>query len=69
MVTAVIVFVLWVFSLIIVSINRYKNGYREGQIDAMNDKNNYRLIEFKDGVREYRHADELSKLTKHTVIK
>lgn len=38
----------------------YHGGYADGQIDAMNQKQNFHLLEFEDGAREYYHKDDLS---------
>ena len=45
-------------------------GYKDGQIDAMNGKQGYVLIEFEDGSREYYDKDDISKLKEpYKVIK
>jgi hypothetical protein len=47
----------------------FHNGYRESQIDALSGKQEYRLVEFEDGVREYRKESELKNLITHKIIK
>lgn len=51
-----IALVLLVMVLVIACIFIYfKEGYKQGQIDALSGKQHYHLVEFKDGVRKYYH--------------
>lgn len=51
----------------------YESGYEKGQIDALNGIQKYRLIEFKDGTREYHKEPKPSEFIKEkqdfTIIK
>lgn len=56
--------------ILIVILICHSGGYKVGQIDAMNGKIKYTLIEFEDGTRDYYKDDELISLKdKFTVIK
>jgi hypothetical protein len=54
--------------IIIVAAAKKHEGYREGQIDAINGKIVYKLVEFKDGTRGYYKESELKDLIEHKII-
>lgn len=58
--------VVMLFSLMYISA---EDGYKKGQIAALNDKQEYRLVEFEDGTRDYYKESELKDLIPHKVIK
>lgn len=45
----------------------YEEGYKDGMIKAMKE-NDYVLVEFEDGGREYRKKSELKDLVAHKVV-
>lgn len=55
-----VIFLAWVY---------FKEGYEKGQIDALNQKQHYHLVEFKDGERKYYHEKSLKDLVDHKLIK
>jgi hypothetical protein len=66
----IIIFAILIVTVIMIWIySAYKDGYAAGQIAAMNGKQEYRLIEFEDGIRKYYKESELKDLITHKIIK
>jgi hypothetical protein len=64
-----IFFTVWAFVLMIL-VNKagYDNGYKKGQVEALNGNIEFVLVEFKDGSRDYYKRSELKNLVEHKII-
>lgn len=67
----IVIIMILVFAalMILVVIAFSGDAYKQGQIDAINGKIKYKLVEFPDGSREYYQEKELRDLKEHKIIK
>lgn len=69
MIWPLILAVLFVVILFITHSTAYRDGYKQGQADAIEGNRNVNLVQFKDGSRKWYYKSDLKGLEEHEIIK